>query len=92
MGKQVRRHIIFSGRVQGVGFRYRAFYAAKEFGLAGWVRNLYDGTVEMEVQGDEWDIGSLLDFLSRQDYIRIDHMKTEEIPLEQEGKKFRIVY
>ena len=92
MGKQVRKHIIFSGRVQGVGFRYRASYAAKEFGLGGWVRNLYDGKVEMEVQGDEWDIGSLLDFLSRQDYIRIDHIKTEEILLQQEGKKFRILY
>ena len=92
MGKQVRKHIIFSGRVQGVGFRYRAYYAAKEFGLSGWVRNLYDGTVEMEAQGDEWEIGSLLDFLSRQDYIRIDHIKADEIPLEQEGKKFRIIY
>ena len=53
MEEKIRRHIIFEGRVQGVGFRYRALYAAKQFGVTGWVRNLYDGTVEMEVQGRE---------------------------------------
>ena len=39
------------GRVQGVGFRYSARYCALELGLAGWVRNEWDGSVEMEVQG-----------------------------------------
>ena len=47
----VRKHIIFYGRVQGVGFRYYSVYKARALGLTGWVRNLYDGTVEMEVQG-----------------------------------------
>lgn len=92
MGKQVRRHIIFYGRVQGVGFRYRAYYAAKEYRLGGWVKNRYDGTVEMEVQGDEWNIGSLLDFLHKQDYIRIERVESEEIPLKPESRKFQILY
>lgn len=47
----VRKHIFFSGDVQGVGFRYRSFYIAQSLGLAGWVENLWDGRVEMEVQG-----------------------------------------
>ena len=37
----VRKHIFFSGWVQGVGFRYRALYAARAMGLTGWVQNLW---------------------------------------------------
>ena len=43
----VRKHIIFYGRVQDVGFRYFAVYKARLLGLAGWVKNLDDGSVEM---------------------------------------------
>ena len=52
----VRKHIFFSGDVQGVGFRYRSFYIAQSLGLTGWVENLWDGRVEMEVQGSEASI------------------------------------
>ena len=45
----VRKHFKITGRVQGVGFRYRAKYAASGMGLTGWVRNEWDGSVEMEV-------------------------------------------
>lgn len=47
----IRRRYQFYGMVQGVGFRYRASYAAKAVGVTGWVTNCYDGSVEMEVQG-----------------------------------------
>ena len=46
-----RRRIEFHGRVQGVGFRYQAQRYASAFGLKGWVRNEYDGSVLMEVLG-----------------------------------------
>ncbi len=52
----VRKHILVSGRVQGVGFRYRTYYLAQNLGLTGWVQNLDDGRVEMELQGDEADM------------------------------------
>ena len=39
----VRKHIFFSGNVQGVGFRYLSFYIAQSLGLTGWVENLWDG-------------------------------------------------
>ena len=52
MSEMIRKHILFYGRVQGVGFRYHATYKASLLGLTGWVRNLEDGSVEMEVQGD----------------------------------------
>ena len=55
----VRKHIIFRGRVQGVGFRYHSTYKAENLGLTGWVRNCYDGSVEMEVQGDPNKINDL---------------------------------
>ena len=41
MSEKVRKHIIFYGRVQGVGFRYYSVYKSRQLGLTGWVRNLY---------------------------------------------------
>mgnify|MGYP000105444612 CR=1 FL=1 len=57
---EVRKHIVFHGRVQGVGFRYTAKYLANSLNLVGWVQNEWDGTVTMEVQGREWLINELL--------------------------------
>ena len=78
---QIREHIIFRGRVQGVGFRYQTMYAARSFGLTGWVENLADGSVEMEVQGTPLAIGKVLTHLGSGHWIRIDDMDVEEIPL-----------
>ena len=50
---EIRQRIVFHGRVQGVGFRYTAKYLARSMNLTGWVKNEYDGTVVMEVQGRE---------------------------------------
>lgn len=43
--------VFFTGRVQGVGFRYTALQVAKEFEISGWVRNLPDGRVQLEAEG-----------------------------------------
>jgi len=51
-----RKHIIVHGHVQGVGFRYFAMRAAQAAGVTGWVRNMWDGGVEIEVQGDKASI------------------------------------
>jgi acylphosphatase len=48
---RVARRLVISGRVQGVGFREATVDAAREAGVAGWVRNRTDGTVEVLVQG-----------------------------------------
>ncbi|MDO5416923.1 MAG: acylphosphatase [Lachnospiraceae bacterium] len=83
--EKIRKHIIFHGRVQGVGFRYFATYKARQLGLTGWVRNRYDGTVEMEVQGTETDIRELIAFMNSQRWILIEDMETEPMDVIQES-------
>ena len=48
-----RLHLFYSGRVQGVGFRFTAETLALSGGLGGWVRNLSDGRVEVVCEGEE---------------------------------------
>ena len=79
-----RRRIEFHGRVQGVGFRYQAQRYASAFGLKGWVRNEYDGSVLMEVQGTTAMINQMLKSLNLDRYIDIDWMDSKNIPLESE--------
>lgn len=76
--------MIFYGRVQGVGFRYYAVHKARSLGLTGWVQNLYDGTVEMEVQGTEQDICMLIDYLQGRTYIDITGIHKTTQPLKEE--------
>jgi acylphosphatase len=81
MQTKIRKHIVFYGRVQGVGFRYYAVNKANQLGLTGWVKNLPDGTVEMEVQGEEPLIDQLIIFLQNRTYIWIERLDARSIPL-----------
>ena len=76
----VRKHIYFSGDVQGVGFRFRSYYIAQSLGLTGWVENMWDGRVEMEVQGTERTIQELLIRIRRQRWIEVTDLEMSEIP------------
>jgi acylphosphatase len=49
---QMGLHIVVNGLVQGVGFRYFVFHHATKLALSGWVQNLYNGDVEIEVEGE----------------------------------------
>lgn len=89
-GDLVRERIRFYGRVQGVGFRYRAVYAARDLDCTGWVENELDGTVTMEVQGREEAIEKLLLFLSDGSWIEITDMEREEIPVDPKERDFRV--
>ena len=91
MEEIVRKHIVFYGRVQGVGFRYRSHYAAEQVGLTGWVRHRYDGTVEMEIQGQRMCIDALLRALEQNDYVQIDDMDARMLAVEAEERSFRIL-
>ena len=78
---KVRKHIFFTGRVQGVGFRYTAVHLARPLGLTGWVKNLWDGRVEMEVQGRSEAIERLLSQLRNQRFIVIEDIEIQEMPV-----------
>ncbi|MDP2791584.1 MAG: acylphosphatase [Rectinemataceae bacterium] len=56
-------HAIVEGEVQGVGFRYSAMREARALGVAGWVRNADDGTVEVWAEGDEAALEEFLAWL-----------------------------
>jgi len=62
---KVRLHAIVEGRVQGVGFRYFVQEKAFGLGLTGWVRNRWDRTVEVVVEGERAEVEKLLSGLYR---------------------------
>ena len=77
----VRKRITFYGWVQGVGFRYRATHAANAVGATGRVRNEYDGSVTMEIQGTEEQIDRVILAVERGAFIRIENMRVETLPV-----------
>lgn len=86
-----RRHYRFYGRVQGVGFRYRAQYAASMLGLTGWVCNLYDGSVELEAQGDPQALDKLVDAIAATSHwIMIEHYTCDKAPVDPDERRFRV--
>lgn len=86
--KIIRKHLIFSGVVQGVGFRWRAMHAADAVGATGWVRNDRTGTVSMELQGTEAQIDRVIQALDRAPYIRITDINARVIPAEANERDF----
>ena len=85
----VRKHIIFFGYVQGVGFRYRARHAADHYGCTGWVRNEWDGSVSMEIQGEESQIDQVILAIERGTYVHIEGMEVKKIPVVENEYGFR---
>ena len=86
--KIIRMSITFYGRVQGVGFRYRAKYAADGLGLTGWVQNEWDDTVRMEVQGRREDIRQMIRRINAGTFVNIENMDMKEIPVDPEERSF----
>ena len=79
--KQSRWHLFLSGEVQHVGLRYTALYLCRGLGLTGWVKNLPDGRVELEVQGDVSKLRQFYMRLKSQPPIRITHAEIRDPPL-----------
>ena len=85
----VRKHIIFYGSVQGVGFRWRARNAAEHFSCTGWAKNEWDGTVSMEIQGEEEDIDRVILAIEKGTFVRIDNMDVKMLPVVKREYGFR---
>lgn len=88
--EKIRKFLKIYGQVQGVGFRYRANYAANSLGVTGWVRNEWDGTVEMEVQGTESQINQLLTLINKGTYVNIEEIKSRQLPVEEKESGFHV--
>lgn len=87
-----RYYIIVIGRVQGVGFRYTMQINAMNLGLSGWVRNLDNGNVEMEVEGEESSLNKFVSLMTQgNQFISVEDYSIKEIPLKHETK-FRVTY
>ena len=76
----VRYHIIADGRVQGVGFRFFCIMYAQNYDLTGWVRNMDNGMVEMEVQGEIDSIKKFLEIIKNGNrFIKVDELYQKKI-------------
>lgn len=90
MADVVRKHIVFHGSVQGVGFRYYSEKKANQLALTGWVKNLYNGDVEMEVQGQETAIEELVSFLMGRRFVQISDMDVRKMDVDADEQYFHI--
>jgi acylphosphatase len=69
--------VFYEGHVQGVGFRFTVRHIAKGFDVTGWVRNLPDGRVELQVTGDEDEVRAFLDQVAQGELHSLIRQQTE---------------
>jgi len=89
---KVAKHIVFIGQVQGVGFRFIAHSVANRYGIAGFVRNCFDGTVEMLAQGAAEDIDACIGDIKESLVGCIRETRIEEVPIDPRYKEFKITF
>lgn len=86
-----RYKAILTGRVQGVGLRFFTMENASKLGLTGWVKNMADGTVHLEVQGKDSVITEFVNIIKKGNFIiNVETFDAEEIPVVEEEKAFII--
>ncbi len=86
------KHIIFIGRVQGVGFRFTARRAASRRQLTGYVRNMPNGSVEMLAQGRPEDVDDCIQDIKEYFAGYLKETKIEEIPPDPRYTDFKITF
>jgi len=87
----VRKRLIFSGRVQRVGFRLEIYELAKRLNLTGWVKNRDDKTVEAEIQGENEKIIFLINHLKSLKRASVRSVAMEEIPIVDGEAEFNLI-
>lgn len=95
-GRPLRRlRLRFAGQVQGVGFRWNSQRVAREVGCTGWVRNEWDGSVRMELQGTDEQVSEFFGRFSqayRQYPIEYTIPENEEVPPVEGEPSFSVRY
>lgn len=87
----VRLHAVIEGRVQGVGYRYFAQEQARKLGLTGWVRNRWNGTVEVTAEGRFTKVDEFARILQRGPQSAfVSEMKMDRTDVTGEFKSFEI--
>ncbi len=86
------KRVIFEGRVQGVGFRYTVKDLSRGFEVCGWVKNVPDGTVELQVMGDTEEVESFIKEIAEESSVahHIRNLTAMKIPLMENCEGFRI--
>jgi acylphosphatase len=69
--------VFYDGHVQGVGFRFTVRHIAKGFDVTGWVRNLPDGRVELQVTGEEDEVRAFIDRVAESELHSLIRKQTE---------------
>ena len=90
--KLIRKHMVFHGEVQAVGFRFTATQAAKMYGCTGWCRNEYDGTVTVEIQGTAEEIAAVIATIKSRSHIVVDWIDSEDISVVSDERRFGVMY
>ncbi|MFQ5790401.1 MAG: acylphosphatase [Acidobacteriota bacterium] len=91
VGPMTAFHIVLSGRVQGVGFRWFAESLAGEYAVTGYVRNLADGRVEILAQADEEILKAFCEALRRgPSWSRVVNVSIKRVPMEPDLRGFQI--
>ncbi|WP_346684895.1 acylphosphatase [Megamonas hypermegale] len=86
-----RYKAILTGRVQGVGLRFFTMENASKLGLTGWVKNMADGTVHLEVQGEDSVITEFVNIIKKGNFIiNVETFDAKEMPVVEEEKAFII--
>lgn len=86
------KHVTLEGRVQGVGMRWTIDRIANKFEVTGYVRNLYNGFVEIVVQGEEQEVETFLDYIKQNSPGRITKFVVTELTSNTEYDKFKVKY
>ena len=89
----IAKRVIFTGRVQGVGFRYTTREIANGFDVVGTVKNLPDGTVELIVGGEADEVDEYLQEITDESPVAhfIKETRIDDIPPLEDFRGFRIV-
>lgn len=89
----IRYHVILEGRVQGVGCRFFCQMTANTYSLTGWIKNLDNGMIELEVQGNESSVSKFVSTVANGNkFIRVDDYHIKEKEVVPDEKSFRTTY